>query len=464
MTQRALLWAIGAGTSLAFHAALLGGLVLSVEPDPVPQQPMPEARLNIEAYEVDRSEARQETASTEEARPETAKGTPMANAAVPLSRAKAVAARTEFAQPTPNSAEAVVETALAGHSAKAKSETVTGKTLTQQRMALVQPDVIAAVGAPVPQVRPPATTGTEARPKTTVLADAPVAGLTRVAQQMVPDAQRATAALAWSGSGNETVDPVSLAAIQAFMQPGDLSQSSSNAGSVRDGIADLLASVPCARLQTVFVPETGTLELRGHLPEDALRLPVLAALQTQIGSAIPVADNLLILPRPQCGALSGIANVGLPQSTEQLTNPRVVGTDAHARAYQYAAGQRLTFELTAPDYDAYVYVDYFDAEGMVLHLQPNEIVPLEASVAKSQLGVGVERPGKPSLNITIAPPFGQEIAVAFASSVPLYDGLRPIEEPAEPYLDFLKTRVEQARNAVPDFKGEWVYFFIATTE
>jgi uncharacterized protein DUF4384 len=276
-----------------------------------------------------------------------------------------------------------------------------------------------------------------------------------------PPSEAGRATLAWSGEAG-TVDPVSLAAIQAFMRPGDLAGSDSNAGSVRDGIAAFLQSVPCARIQAAFIPETGSLELRGHIPENGLRGPVLSALQDQIGSAIPVTDNLLILPRPQCGALSGIAGVGLPQSTDQDTDARLVGPDAHARAYDYSEGQRLSFDLSAPDYDAWLYVDYFDADGQVLHLVPNEIVALEKLVAKSTIGIGKERVGLPSLTITVGPPFGQEIAVAFAASTPLYEGLRPIREPAEPYLAFLKERVALARQREPRFKGEWVYFFITT--
>ncbi|WP_114287373.1 DUF4384 domain-containing protein [Candidatus Halocynthiibacter alkanivorans] len=287
------------------------------------------------------------------------------------------------------------------------------------------------------------------------------AAVTARLSDLPPPSERGRATLAWSGEDG-TVDPVSLAAIQSFMRPGDLAGSESNAGSVRDGIAAFLQSVPCARIQAAFIPETGSLELRGHIPENGLRGPVLSALQEQIGDAIPVTDNLLILPRPQCGALSGIAGVGLPQSTDQDSDERLVGPDAHARAYDYSEGQRLSFDLSAPDYDAYLYVDYFDAEGQVLHLVPNEIVGLEKLDAKTTIGIGKERVGFPSLSITVGPPFGQEIAVAFAASTPLYDGLRPIREPAEPYLTFLKDRVARARALDSEFKGEWVYFFITT--
>jgi hypothetical protein len=63
----------------------------------------------------------------------------------------------------------------------------------------------------------------------------------------------------------------------------------------------------------------------------------------------------------------------------------------------------------------------------------------------------------------VGPPYGQEIAAAFAASAPLYDGVRPTLEPAVPYLDWLRERVRAVRAGQPDFKGEWVYFFVATS-
>ena len=80
------------------------------------------------------------------------------------------------------------------------------------------------------------------------------------------------------------------------------------------------------------------------------------------------------------------------------------------------------------------------------------------------MSIGKEIAGEPSLKIMIAPPFGQEIAVAFASSKNLYEGLRPTIEPAKPYLKFLKTKIDQARLLNNKFKGEWVYFFIETSQ
>jgi hypothetical protein len=313
-------------------------------------------------------------------------------------------------------------------------------------------DAVAAdqpAGLPAPPLSPDLTPAPAAAPAS------------QAAPPLPPPSEHGTASLAWSGD-HGTLDPLSLAAIQAFMQPGDIASADANSGRLRDGIAATLAAVPCARLQTSFDPATGSIELRGHLPEDRLRAPVIAALQAHVGGDLPVRDRLQLLPRPQCQILGAIADAGLPQSTEQETNPRVVGPDTFVRNYDLRAGQQLVFDMTAPDYPAVIYVDYFDMAGNVLHMQPNDQVPLVLSPPGSTLSVGQAAPGVPALKLIVGPPFGQEIAVAFATSVPLYDGLRPTVEPAEPYLRFLSAAIAEARAAAPDFKGEWVYFLMTT--
>ncbi len=274
-----------------------------------------------------------------------------------------------------------------------------------------------------------------------------------------PEAAYVKAALAFPG-GDSAVDPVSFAAFQSFMEPGDVG---ADQNPVRDGVAGILSQVPCARLQVGFDPETTTLTVNGHIPEDGLRPSVMQALQAQMGTDIAVSDNMLILPRPQCNALSGIAAVGLAQSTDQFTNPLVIGDDAHARVFGFAEGDYLSLDMTAPDYDAVIYLDYFDADGNVLHLEPNEYSPLRRATAKTAQRIGARSARDSGLQLIISPPFGQEIAVAFAASHPLYDGLRPIQEPAAPYLEWLEERVTLARETHPDFKGEWVYFFVTTS-
>ncbi len=317
-----------------------------------------------------------------------------------------------------------------------------------------KPDTTAApAAAPDTTAAPAATPDTTAAPAATPD--------TTATPEVRPEAERMVAALAFSGEGAGNADPLSLAAFQSFMRPGD---PTANGDALRDGVAGLLAQVPCSRLQVAFDPETATLSVNGHIPEGDLRAPVLAALQEQMGTDITVSDNMLILPRPQCGALSGIASVGLAQSTDQITNPLLIGENTQARVLDFVKNDRLHFDLVAPDYDAYIYVDYFDAGGNVLHLIPNDSVPITLSPAAGTLRVGTQSDADTGLRIFIGPPYGQEISVAFAASAPLYDGTRPLIEPAAPYLDWLKARVAQARANDPGFKGEWVYFFVTTAE
>lgn len=475
--MRALLWIGAFGLSGVVHSALFGVAPLWFAPQPIDDQPRPQSELRIETQEVARSQSNASAPAGDPTATQSPAGAAIAQGAIPQSRARAerldAAPAIEAAPPPVMTASAApVQSAVIA----AMPETVTVATDLSPDVAVIASDIsqaqaIMPSAAPAAEVTeatpPPALTVASASPAGPGLA--PVAPPATAVAGAAPSGQSLpagdlpataiTAALAWSGGAQSQLDQQALDAIQSFMRPGD---ARAQAGDVRDALSDLLSQVPCARLQAEFDPATGSIVLRGHIPEDALRAPVLEALQAQVGTGLPVVDAMLILPRPQCGALAGIGTVGLPQSTEALTNPLLIGADAHARAYTYREGDQLILDMQAPDYDAYVYVDYFDASGNVIHLVPNDTVPLVLHPAQSAMRIGQSVNGEPALAITIGPPFGQEIAVAFAASAPLYDGLRPISEPAEPYLTWLREQVAAARAADVGFKGEWVYFFIST--
>jgi len=470
-------WPFAVLVSLATHGALLAGAQITWGPKPLPAQRPPEARLDLATQAVTASTADAAQVAGKAAATASAGGQRVGGSTIPQSVAQASRPASLTAPAVPFATKAVAAAdppiplapAVRPATMQALAAPVSGQRaadvdLPQSVAQASRPAAATAASVPydanaVAAARP---TGPTALPVVPDPSPAPAAAPESIAAPpLPPPSARGTAALAWSGD-QVTLDPLSLAAIQAFMQPGDLAISAANTGRLRDGISATLSAVPCARLQTSFDPETGSIELRGHLPDDGLRAPVLAALQAQVGSALPVRDRLRLLPRPQCQVLGAIAETGLAQSTEQETNPRVVGPDTFVRDYDLKAGQQLVFDMTAPDYPAVIYVDYFDAEGNVLHMQPNDQVPAVVSAPKSALAVGQSAPGVPALRLIVGPPFGQEIAVAFATSVPLYDGVRPTVEPAGPYLGFLAAKIEAARASKPDFKGEWVYFFVTT--
>lgn len=428
---RASHWLAALAISGGLHAAGYAALPHLTQPERPKAQAAPETRARFEAMRVAQSQAEPATPDSRPLAEDRPAGQALTGGGIPTGRAEPIApaadALASIAPATQATVPAPLETTLAPSVSPRVSTT----------------DALSPVTLALAGQRPPSDAAPTAAPIPTQVA------------LVTPEAPTTKAQPAWQFGDRIVSDPTALAVVQAFLPGADLDESATQ---LRDDLSNTLTGVDCARISARFDAETGTLHLSGHVPRPDMRAPVLAAMQAQVGDGIRVAGDLLHLPRPQCGALAGIAAAGLPQSTDQFTDARLVGQAAHAREYRYSEGQRLGFDLTAPDYPAFVYVDFFDADGQVIHLVPNSIAPLEQHAAQSLFDVG--RSG--DLNITIGPPFGQEIAVAFAASSPLYDGLRPLRESAGPYLDFMKDQIAQARATDPNFKGEWVYFFVTT--
>lgn len=472
----ATLYLAGAIASVGLHIGVGLALPVILAPEPIDAQPRPKSQVQIETQEVARSDAAPVTPDSPQAATEGTAGAELAQGAIAQSRAEPVAPPAEqVAASAPvvpvTQASTTPATPIAASPAPIAEVALTTAPAAQLAATIAPAVQISASTAPTAQITPSAAPVELAKSSPTqaaqlsasaapsqALTDA-TAAQTSATPAIPPPAEHFTAALAFSGGAEVQIDAASLATIQSFMRPGDVQAQTDQ---VRDAMQTLLESVPCARLQAAFNPDTGSIELRGHVPDEGLRGPILAALQAQVGTGIKVEDSMLILPRPQCGALTGIGALGLPQSTDQLTNPLLVGTDAQERTYDYTQGDAMILDLAAPDYDAFIYVDFFDANGDVIHLVPNDTVPLILHPAQSAMRIGAGEGGTPYLNITIGPPYGQEIAAAFAASAPLYDGVRPLSEPAEPYLAWMAGQVAAARAADPDFKGEWVYFFVST--
>lgn len=512
-------WLGALALSALLNLAAGVGLLRALQPLPPPEQTQPESRLTVTAQEVPRSTAEDRPPESEAAAEGEARGADIGAGPVPLSRAEAAAlprqsaavktpeanalapvseaARPLEAAPLPaQSAEVVVAPPApleasspasqpvgaarpAAHSARAqpllstqteaRRASASGTTAPRPIQAAALRSsaapaqlLIAAATLPgrqpasaaLPPQQPPTTPRPTAAPPSQDLAAAPPPS--QPAPPARPEVTRSRAQLAFPSGDGGPVDPLSLAAFASFTQPASLESQD-----LRDGLAAAL-DLPCARLQVIFDPESARLTLAGHLPDPAQAAPLLADLRARMGSDIAISSDLLTLPAPQCGALSGIARIGLPQSTDQITNPLILGQGTHARVFPFLQDDPLVLHLTAPDYPAYLYVDYFDAAGQVIHLSPNAESPLRRAAPEARVQIGAEAPGGAGLHVRIGPPYGQEIAAAFASSVPLYEGLRPLVEPAGPYLDWLRERVAEARAAEPDFKGEWVYFFVTT--
>jgi len=314
-----------------------------------------------------------------------------------------------------------------------------------QATAAARADGARAAAAP-----PPAAPSVAAEPPAAAAPPAAPAGL----------ASAAGAGLAWSGDLDERLSPASAAAIRALLSP---EAARPSGPPLRDGLDAMLDAVPCSRLEAALDPATGVLSLRGHAPDRATGEAARASVEARLGGAMPVAADLAVLPRPQCGVLDALEALGLPQSTDQADDPLALGRQAEAARASLHDGQLLRIEeMEGADYPAYLHLDVYDSGGTVTHLAPNEVVPLRRFGAEEVVSFGWERDYGSRLRVEIGPPYGVDLLVIVATSAPLSDTLRPIREPAGAYLAWLDARLAALRAADPDFRGEWVHVTLET--
>ncbi len=475
MTRWAPFGAIGLGGSALIHIGGAALLLYSTTAKPIPPQPTKTSKMLVQSQPAALTKARPVTATGETAAPMPAQGQTVAAsgprqshaAPIPLPALPAAQADAAPKRLNPSTITGSAVPAIAAEEASLKAALPSENAVQAAPVAAVRIRAALLNGETLtntflhPDPSPPVATKSEAL--AALDASQPVVPALsprgRPAPQIPAQGDAITAQLAFSGESGQTIDAQSLAAFHSFTRPQD---PNAQAKSVRDGIGQVLAQVPCARLQVAFDPNSAQLTVNGHVPDNNLRAPVLAMLGQHMGSDIVVADNIKLLPRPQCETLTGIEAVGLPQSTDQVTNPLLVGADTHVREFTFRPGDLLFLDLVAPDYPAYVYVDFYDAAGNVLHLSPNDHAPLVKHAAKTPFAIGSEPDDINGLKLEIAPPYGQEIVAAYAASHPIYVGQRPLIEPASTYLQWLRSQVDATRSSHPDFKGEWVYFLLST--
>jgi hypothetical protein len=185
-------------------------------------------------------------------------------------------------------------------------------------------------------------------------------------------------------------------------------------------------------------------------------------LEQAVGGAIPIGGSVMVLPAPQCGVLDAVEGFGFPQSKDQENDPLEVGREAQAQILSFDEGQRVVFSLQAPEFDAHIYLDYYDKDGNVLHVLPNQYMEDNWHAANTRFAIGEAQGGGTEFEMRVTPPFSQDVAIVLGATRPLYDGLRPLLEDAAGYLSWLRARIDELRAEDPVIRGEWVYLFVRT--
>ncbi len=195
----------------------------------------------------------------------------------------------------------------------------------------------------------------------------------------------------------------------------------------RSTVAALLAGVaerPCTRLEVE--PTALGLRLVGTTASPTDRTELLAAI-----AALDDVDKVT-LDLDASGSFCRLYDMLAAHAVPAM--PRLADLFPARSDYVLAATEPLVLRVLTPAFASHLVVDYFTADGMVVHLAPHQ--PEGEPLPPAE----VVRIGDPADGqwLTIAEPFGHELIVVIASPEPLFAEARPQIEPAPVYLEELE--------------------------
>lgn len=186
-------------------------------------------------------------------------------------------------------------------------------------------------------------------------------------------------------------------------------------------VAPVLARAPCSLLSATG--QDHVLQVRGYVAE---RFGI-KRLKDELG-AVPGVQTLNLdvqtLGDDKCDVVKLIS----PYWSGRRSATALTTIHTRAPGAQLTEGTPLIVDITTPPYDTYVYVDYYMADGKVVHMVPSQRAKANQAPASYTAAVG-------SLgDWVISKPFGTELIVMITTPAPLFDALRPESEPRQDYL------------------------------
>jgi hypothetical protein len=214
----------------------------------------------------------------------------------------------------------------------------------------------------------------------------------------------------------------------------------------------LVRDMPCARAQLQGDQGARGIRLFGHVGSTGERNRILGAMREALGGGAVDATALNVVPRPHCDVLSMVADADLRADAPAAS--RKAG-GVHKR---FHAGDVVHFDVTAPSFPSYIYVDYFDRAGNVLHLRPYRRAIPDRVPPAATVTIGKGGP----FRLRASPPYGTDLALVVASRTPLFDGVRPRREDAAAYLRDLKAALARAGRE-DGWRGAYTFLLLETT-
>ena len=119
--------------------------------------------------------------------------------------------------------------------------------------------------------------------------------------------------------------------------------------------------------------------------------------------------------------------------------PRLARLYPRRTSHRLSYGEELMIQVQTPAEPSHLIVDYFTADGMVVHLRAaaggsTRLAPF------TEIVVGDPLDGS---SLRIGPPSGNEVILVLASTAPLFSAARPPTEKADTYLAALDAALGQ---------------------
>jgi hypothetical protein len=198
---------------------------------------------------------------------------------------------------------------------------------------------------------------------------------------------------------------------------------------VRDELAAATAAHGCGSVSYALAPDR-TVRISGHLAS----ADELARMRRQVGAIAGIGDpsfDVQLMPRPHCEMAALLGPLAGPDARDGL------GLVFTGNAGAVTIGEQPSFDVRAPGFDSYLYVDYFDSGGQVLHLFPN---------ARDRFNL---RPWRNRFVLfksplwTVCGNVGRELVTIIAAAKPLFPARRRDVEDAEDYIQGLNEALKR---------------------
>ena len=203
-------------------------------------------------------------------------------------------------------------------------------------------------------------------------------------------------------------------------------------------VQQALAAFPCSDLTASVDEDKGTVKIGGYVS----RADDIAGVKQRITALEGVKSaevQVQLRIWPHCEVVKILEPF---QARNNDSGYGLTVTPSTGHSDRFIEGEKVTIKVTQPNYDGYLYVDYYFVDGNMAHIFPHPNEPESGRLVKAGETLVI---GNTPEGWEVGAPFGQELITVISSPTPLFDGALPTFDKAEDYLPRLRQMVDANR-------------------